>query len=363
MIRRMIFSMLTALFVCSVTVLPAFACTNLTLQTSKGDVIRARTMELGGDMESEVLVLPKGTDLVGYGPEGKPNGLKWTAKYTAVGLNGFHVDVMLDGVNEQGLSGGALMFPTFAGFQQPDPAQLDRTFIAPQLLTWALTQYATVDEVKAALPDVHVINIAIPPAPEFPLHFIFTDRTKASLIVEYENGELHTYDDPIGVMTNSPPFPWHVTNLRNYINLSINSVPSVNLDGIDLAPIGTGGSLVGMPGDFTPPARFIRATILSQAAPKLDTTDAMVLEAFHIMNQFDIPPGVVPPNANTPTTAQSEPEHTQWTVVYDLSTPRLYVSTMENRGVSMVDLTKIDPAAGILHLQIAPETEITELTK
>lgn len=55
----------------------------------------------------------------------------------------------------------------------------------------------------------------------------------------------------------------------------------------------------------------IRVTILSQAAPKLDTTDAMVLEAFHIMNQFAIPPGVVPPNTNTPTTEKDETEHTQ----------------------------------------------------
>lgn len=312
-------------------------------------------------MQSQVLILPKGTAQTGYGPDGQQNGLQWTSQYTVAGLNGFHVDLIIDGLNEQGLSGGMLMFPSFAASQPADPDQLDRTIAAEQLVSWALTQFATVAEVKAALPDVRVIDVALPPLPVFPVHFIFTDKTRQSLVVEYVGGEVTTYDNPIGVLTNSPPFPWHETNLRNYINLSVNDVPPVSLDGIKLEPIGTGGSLVGMPGDFTPPSRFIRATILSQAAPRLETADEMVLEAFHIMNQFDLPPGVVPVNANTPTSDPNEAEHTQWTVVMDLATPRLFVSTMDNRGIQMVDLAKIEPTASVQHLDLSPTTAITDL--
>lgn len=254
------------------------------------------------------------------------------------------------------------MFPTFAEFQQPDPAKLDKTIAAEQVVSWALTQFATVAEIKAALPEIVVIDVEAPPAPAFPIHYVFADRTRATLVVEYTNGELQMYDNPLGVLTNAPQFSWHETNLRNYINLSVNDVPPVKLDGIDLQPIGTGGSLAGMPGDFTPPARFIRATILSQAAPKLETADETVLQAFHVMNQFDLPPGVIPTNANTPTTDADAAEHTQWTVVMDLATPRLYVSTLGNRGIELVDLSQIDQSAGVQHLPLSQTTEIISLT-
>ena len=70
-------------------------------------------------MQSQVLILPKGTAQTGYGPDGQQNGLQWTSQYTVAGLNGFHVDLIIDGLNEQGLSGGMLMFPPSPRRSQP----------------------------------------------------------------------------------------------------------------------------------------------------------------------------------------------------------------------------------------------------
>ena len=87
-----------------------------------------------------------------------------------------------------------------------------------------------------------------------------------------------------------------------------------------------------------------------------------MLQAFHIMNQFDLPPGVVPVNAETPAPGADNAEHTQWTVVMDLASPRLYVSTIGNRGIEMIDLSQIDQSAGVQHIALSQTTEITSLT-
>lgn len=360
--KKLFSSFVTALVVFCCVSLSAAACTNITLRTTGGDVVRARTMELGGDLESEMLIIPKGAKLSGYGPNGDLDGMAWTATYSAAGLNGFHLPIIVDGLNDQGLSGGMLMFPTFAKSQTFDAAKQDKTISAEQVLNWALTQYATVDEVRAALPEIQVIDVALPDVPAFPLHYIFTDRSGKSIVAEYTDGNLNIYDNPLGVLTNSPPFPWHEINLRNFVNLTITNVPPVNLDGIDLAPIGSGESLHGMPGDFTPPSRFVRATIFSHSAPKLDTAEDTVLEAFHIMNQFDIPPGIVPGNpATTPAGEKPEQELTQWTIVNDQSNLKIYVSTLQNRGVQVFDLSTIDTSKGIQQLPLATETTITPI--
>jgi choloylglycine hydrolase len=360
--KRWLSSLVTALVVFCCVSLNAAACTNITLRTTGGDVVRGRTMELGGNLESEMLVIPKGSPLSGYGPTGDQDGLQWTAAYNVAGLNGFHLPFIVDGLNDQGLSGGMLMFPTFARSQTFDAAKLDKTISAEQVLTWALTQYATVDEIRAALPEIQVIDVSLPSVPAFPLHYIFTDKSGKSIVAEYTDGTLDIYDNPLGVLTNSPPFPWHEINLRNFVNLTITNVPSVDLDGLELAPLGSGESLHGLPGDFTPPSRFVRATIYTHAAPQLDSAEETVLEAFHIMNQFDIPPGIVSGNpATTPAGEKPEQELTQWTVVIDQSNLKIYVTTLQNRGIQVFDLSTIDESKGVQQLPLASETTITAI--
>lgn len=358
--RKWVSSLVAAFMVFCVASLSAAACTNITLHTKSGDIIRARTMELAGDLESEMLVIPKGAKLAGLGPDAAENGLQWEAKYSAAGLNGYHLPVIIDGLNDQGLSGGMLMFPTFAKSQTFDAAKLDATISNIQVMTWALTQFATVDEIRAALPTIQVIDVSPANVQDFPLHYIFTDKSGKSLVAEYTNGELAMYDNALGVLTNSPPFPWHEINLRNFVNLTITNVPPVDLAGAEYAPIGSGESLHGMPGDFTPPSRFVRATIYSQSADKLDTAEETVLEAFHIMNQFDIPPGIVPGNpATTPAGQTPEQELTLWTIVTDATNGMIYVTTLQNRGIQSFDLASIDPSKGIVSFPLVAETAIT----
>ena len=117
-----------------------------------------------------------------------------------------------------------------------------------------------------------------------------------------------------------------------------------------------------MPGDFTPPSRFVRATMYSQAAPQRGTSEDAVLEAFHIMNQFDIPPDIVPGNpATTPAGEKPELELTRWTIVNDQANLKIYVTTLQNRGVQVFGLSTIDVFKGIQQLPLATETTMTPI--
>ncbi len=135
-------------------------------------------------------------------------------------------------------------------------------------------------------------------------------------------------------MTNSPTFDWHMTNLRNYVNLTVTNVPPIGVGGIKLAQLGQGSGLRGLPGDFTPPSRFVRAVAFSQSAIPSDTAAAAVLQAFHILNNFDIPFGAVREVDN----GRMHAEATTWTSASDLKNLRWYFRTYDDQSIRSVDL-------------------------
>ena len=100
-----------------------------------------------------------------------------------------------------------------------------------------------------------------------------------------------------------------------------------------------GAGMHGLPGDFTPPSRFIRAVAFSQSEVQAATADEAVLKAFHILNQFDIPLGSVRDKTD------GGVELTQWTAVSDLKNLRWYFKTYDDQSIRMVDLKQAVEAA------------------
>jgi choloylglycine hydrolase len=135
-----------------------------------------------------------------------------------------------------------------------------------------------------------------------------------------------------------------MTNLRNYIKLSPTIAPPMKLDGLTLASFGQGSGMLGMPGDFTPPSRFVRAVAFSQAAEPASNGEEAVLQAFHILNNFDIPRGAVRDVQKDPH-GNAVCEETQWTCACDLKAKRFYFRTYDNSQIRMIDLTAMDPNA------------------
>jgi choloylglycine hydrolase len=334
-----VWSTLVAIVLVVATLGPAAACTGITLRAADGSVIRGRTMEFGHPLDSEVVVIPRGFSLTGVTPDGKSNGLTWKATYGAGGVNALGEQIILDGVNEKGLSGGIFYFPDFAGYQEVTDGDFSQALAPWQLMTWALTSFATIDEVKDALPSVKVVASVLPQwgiVP--PVHYYLADASGNSLVVEYVAGELHTYDAPLGVITNAPTFDWHMTNLRNYINISQTPQEGVDLKSVNLDPLSTGGNLFGMPGDFSSPSRFVRAVVFSQMSPQPATGQDAIEQGFHILDNFDIPEGAVP----EPKGSEPRYEITEWTTMCDLKALTFSIWTSDNRAIRVLDLNNVD---------------------
>ncbi len=345
MLRQIGIATLIAAFVLATA--PTQACTGISLKAEDGAAIRGRTLEFGFPLQSNVIVIPAGYETSGTLPDGG-KGLSYKTRYAIVGADALNLPVIIDGINDQGLSIGLFYFPNYAEYTEVTPENASKAIAPVEFGLWVLGNFATVDEVKAGIKDVVIVPTPAPglgsPQGMVPgVHFFIRDKSGKSIAVEPIDGTLRVHNAPLGVMTNAPTYPWHVTNLANYLNLSPKDVASAKLGPVTLKAFGTGAGLHGMPGDFTPPSRFVRAAIFSQAATPDATAQDAVLSAFHILNQFDIPKGSVMGSVVSPTSA----EITEWTSVADLKNLRWYFRTFEDQSIHMVDLKEaIDAANG-----------------
>jgi choloylglycine hydrolase len=251
------------LLVCVLLMSMASACTVFKVTAKDGTIISPRTMEFGTDLKSSVDVVPRGMAFESPAPDNKA-GIKWNVKYGYVGIDAFgQFGMALDGLNEAGLAYSALWYETDTKWQEVGPGE-DSMALAHILLgPWILGNFATVDEVKEGLKKVKVWGAMIPEmgmAP--PLHTAVYDAQGGCIVIEYDYGQMHVYDNPIGVMTNAPNFPWQVTNLRNYVGMSPEPAIPHNYPGMDLKHTGHGSGMLGLPGDITPPSRFVKMAVL-----------------------------------------------------------------------------------------------------
>lgn len=338
----------------------ASACTGIRITPRDGSVIVARTLEFAADLQSNVVVIPRQKSLAGTAPGDKP-GLAWKTKYGVVGANGFGVPVVVDGLNEKGLAVAIFYFPGYAQYQKIKAEDAGKSLAPWELPAYLLGTCANVKQAVAAsrrVPVGEVVQKDMGIVP--PCHYIVTDAARQCVVLEYVGGRLQVHANPLGVMSNSPTFDWHLTNLRNYVNLSVTNVPPVDIAGIKLAGLGQGSGLLGLPGDFTPPSRFIRAVAFSQSAIPVATAHAGVLQAFHLLNQFDIPKGAARGTEHGKMVA----DYTLWTSVSDLTNLRYHFRTFNNSRIRMVDLKKVDlDAAEVKTISMAGEEAIEDLSE
>lgn len=324
------------------------ACTSIVLKAKDGAAVYGRTMEWGTfDLNSRLVVIPRGHKFVGHTPDGKP-GLAWQTKYGAVALDMIEKDYFSDGLNEKGLAVGVLYHPGFAEYQPYDPNRADISMGPTDFGNYVLTQFATVEEVREGMKKVRIVPVPEPvlggvPAP---IHLMVADRTGKAVVVEYLNGELRVFDNPLRVLTNAPGFDWHMINLRNYVNLSAVALPAKRIEDLDFRPIGAGSGLLGIPGDYTPPSRFVRAVAYTQTARKTADGPETVYEVFRIMDNFNLPLGSAEGPGAHPELLKGMRSSTIWTSAADTKNLVYYYHTQHNRRVRMIDLKKIDFSPG-----------------
>lgn len=326
-------------------------CTNITVKYGNG-YVTARTNEFGVIINSNIFTMGRNIKQRGFSTT-ENKGLKWENKYGFVGFDGGILTpkcIALDGINEEGLCVQGLYFPNYAKYQTT--SNYDNSITNLTFTNYVLGSFKNVEEVKEGLKDINICGESLYEE-DSPFHFQINDKYGGCIVVEIEN-EVKVYDNKVGVMTNSPSFSFHETNYKNYINLSPYNTEKINFNGQILYQTGQGSGQIGMPGDMTPPSRFIRASFNQLCAIKCNTDTEAVDMAFHILNSFDIVPGTCRHRADKKeidmigkeklvlTDKDDICEITQMTVVKDLNNFIIYYKDYFNMNIKKIDCKKFD---------------------
>lgn len=316
----------------------SFACTDFMLTAKDGTLLVTRSMEFGTPLNSSLRSSPRERVFNSTTPNNKP-GLSWVAKYGYLYVDGFNVDASFDGMNEAGLTFEYLYLPGETQYQTIPDGKDNQTVPYTQFGDWVLSNFQTIDEVKQALANIYVSNQIIPQLGTaiLPAHASIRDASGKGIVVEFYNDKINVYDN-IGVMTNSPKYDWHITNLQNYINLSPYNPNPISANGIIYSATGQGAGSVGLPGDSSPPSRFVKISFMvKNVYPAQNANDVLNL-AQHIINNVDLPAGF----ARSVSDGQTSTDTTQWVVFKDVTHKIFYYRTYGDMTVKMVDMNKVN---------------------
>ncbi len=319
------------------------ACMSFRVIAKDQTITIGRTMEFGMDSGWKIAVAPRNIAFTSPAPGGK-DGLAWQSKYGYVSVVGWGIDTMVvDGLNEKGLSFGALWYELDVQWQEVKPGEEKRALAQTMMGAWLLGNFATVDEVKKAIAEVKLFGHVVPALGMSPPgHGIIHDAQGKCIVVEVEEGRVHIYDNPLGILTNAPGFPWHVAHLRQFIGMTTENPKPLEMSGMKFMPTGHGAGMIGLPGDLTPPSRFIRLGITTHFADKAENADKNLNLCQHIVDSFAITKGLV-----TEKTADGKvlKETTQWASFRDLTNKVFYFKTYDNPDLRKIDLMKLDLTA------------------
>ncbi len=254
-----------------------------------------------------------------------------TAHYAMIGTAYTPQDMPLyyDAVNEHGLSMAGLNFPSEAVYHDHPQG------IAPfEMIPWVLSQCRSVKEAVALLQSTVVSPINYDETLRAtPLHWLLADRDGAVAIEPMENG-LAISEDPVGVLTNAPPFDYHLTRLAEHTSLTA-SPPSPTFAGVPVSLYSRGLGGVGLPGDYSSSSRFVKASFVKACSPFGEQREQNVSQCFHILDSVAHPKGcVVLPDGRQQFTVYSSCCH--------LTSGVYYYKTYDSGCVYAVDLRRID---------------------
>lgn len=313
------------------------ACTGIALKAKDGTRVVARTVEwAASSMNCGYAVVPRGHKQQSLTSDGL-DGMCYKARFGYVGIYTEYDNFVVEGVNESGLSAGLFFFPGYGEYPEYRASEKSSCISDMQLVTWILSSFDSIDALKEGICGVKVVSLD----PRVgTVHWRISEPGGRVVVLEYKGGKPCFYENPLGVLTNAPGFEWHLTNLSNYVNLHPGAAESFTIaDGLTVKPLGGGSAMLGLPGDFTPPSRFIRAAFFSASAPVWPDAFSTVVQAFHILNNFDIPIGAQFSDGNVP---EGLPGATQFTSATDLAGLKFYYRTCWNSNLRCIDLKTID---------------------
>ncbi|MDO4536290.1 MAG: choloylglycine hydrolase family protein [Clostridium perfringens] len=302
-------------------------CTAITLQCAKGENFLGRTMDFSYDIEPGIYIIPKNYKWYDSATTGSYIN---SYSFICMGEKKDHMLGFFDGVNERGFAAAALYFAGYAYYNLPIKDK--KPISSLDFLHYILGNCASIDDLKTLSKNVTIVGEKDPVTKTVaPLHWIATDRSGRCVVIEQTKTGLRVIYNPIGVMANSPDFHWHMTNLRNYMNVSIEQQKQAYWGHASLTPFGQGAGTIPLPGGFTSPERFTRAAFLKTHIEVPEKSSEAVMAYFHIMNSVSIPKGIIMTDRGTY-------DYTKYTALINTNKCQYYFKTHDNDEIMTVSL-------------------------
>ena len=294
-------------------------CTAFTF--SSDDFYFARTLDLERSYDEEITITPRDF------PLHFRSGLTLEHHSAIIGVA--HVEnnfpLYYDAVNEHGLAMAGLRFADFASYASPAEGKDNITHF--ELILWILAQCSDLSQVRQLVGRLNITDLPFSPQlPPAPLHWLIADRQEAVTLEAMKDG-LWLHPNPIGVLTNAPPFAMQMLHLGNFMHLS--SQPPKNHFPVPLPEYSRGMGAIGLPGDLSSISRFVRAAF-TKANAEANAAQA-VSQVFHIAETVSQTKGccILPGGAS---------EFTRYTICANVCKGIYYYTTYERRSICAVAL-------------------------
>lgn len=298
-------------------------CTAATYKTN--DFYFGRTLDYEFSYGEEIVVMPRNFPLA-FRHMGQNNH-----HYALIGMAHLagSTPLFYDAINEKGLGMAGLNFVGNADYK---PFAQGSDNVAPyEFIPWILGQCTSVTEARVLLGKINLVNTPFSETlPLAQLHWIIADRQE-SITVESVKDGLKVYDNPVGVMTNNPPFDMQLHNLTNYMGLSVKSPVNQFSQKLPLNTYSRGMGALGLPGDLSSQSRFVRVAFVKMNSVSGHSESESVSQFFHILGSVDQQRGCCD-------VGEEQYEYTIYTSCCNASKGIYYYTTYENHQINAVDM-------------------------
>ncbi len=300
-------------------------CTAATYKTK--DFYFGRTLDYEFSYGDEVVITPRNYPFH-FIEKGNVN-----VHYAMIGMAYVTEDYPLyyDAVNEKGLGMAGLNFVGNAVYR--DSAEGKDNIAQFEFIPWILTQCATVKEARSLLGKINLLNTSFSEKlPLAQLHWMISDCEESITVESVEEG-IKVYDNPIGILTNNPPFEQQMFALNQYMHLSVKEPENTFAPGLELKQYSRGMGAIGLPGDLSSPSRFVRAAFVKMNSISGEGEKESVSQFFHILNSVDQQRGCCD-------LGDGKYEITIYTSCCNASKGIYYYTTYDNHQITAVDMHK-----------------------
>ncbi|MDR1547775.1 MAG: choloylglycine hydrolase family protein [Hungatella sp.] len=304
-------------------------CTAFTLRSRQGETFFGRNMDFSYDIEPHLYIVPKN-----YEWDNALSREKIRDIYCFIGI-GQELEGDLgffDGVNEMGFAAAVLYFAGYAQYNTGQDSGAREQIASKDFLHYILGRCTDIDDLRELLKTISIVGLEDPVTQTVaPLHWIAVDRSGECVVIEQTERGMEVITNPIGVMSNSPDFRWHMTNLRNYMEASPYQSEEAVWGNVRLTPFGQAGGTQALPGGYTSPERFVRTAYLKSFIPTPQSRMEAVISCFHVMESVSIPKGAV-------VTSKNSYDYTKYTAFINTATCEYFFKTYDNIQVESASL-------------------------